>query len=321
MSASPQIQRQALLVAADWYAQLCSENSDQQDDLALKDWIDSDPIHQWAWSRVEELQSHLGAMPASLAVDTFERADRPISNNRRTVLKGFALMIGAGSIAWANDTYNPRMADHYTTTGEIKTISLDDGSMLILNTASAVDVLFTKTERRIILRQGEILIETSKNENEKSRPFLVQTAQGTLRALGTRFSVRKLESKKEDLTLLNVFQHSVEVTMQDGLQRICSSGQGLLIGTNTISEFLESENKDSWTQNMIVADNMRLDDFLVELSRYRKGLLRCDPAVANYRISGAFKTDNTDQALLALQKSFPVTINYRSRYWVNVTPE
>ncbi|KAG0759335.1 hypothetical protein G6F57_017955 [Rhizopus arrhizus] len=63
---------------------------------------------------------------------------------------------------------------------------------------------------------------------------------------------------------------------------------------------------------------MRLDAFVAELARYRSGLLRCDPAVADLRVSGVFSLRDTDRALDNLTRGLPVTVAYRSRYWVTV---
>ena len=71
---------------------------------------------------------------------------------------------------------------------------------------------------------------------------------------------------------------------------------------------------------MLVANEQRLDHFLAELGRYRTGWLRCDPAIAGLRISGAFALNDTDQALQALTTSLPVRIEETTRYWVTVLP-
>jgi transmembrane sensor len=62
-----------------------------------------------------------------------------------------------------------------------------------------------------------------------------------------------------------------------------------------------------------------LAELLADLSRYRTGVLRCDPRIANLRVSGAFPIDNTDLALAALESGFSLRVNRYSRYWVNVS--
>jgi len=71
---------------------------------------------------------------------------------------------------------------------------------------------------------------------------------------------------------------------------------------------------------VLAADNMRLDAFLAELGRYRKGWLRCDPQVAALRISGAFQLADTDAVLANLAHLLPVQISARTPYWVTVLP-
>ncbi|MCZ7253148.1 iron dicitrate transport regulator FecR, partial [Salmonella enterica] len=72
----------------------------------------------------------------------------------------------------------------------------------------------------------------------------------------------------------------------------------------------------AWSDGVISAHNMRLDDFLAELSRYRNGLVRCSEAVAGLRVSGTYQLDDTDQVLNLVAQSLAVNVTYRSRYWV-----
>lgn len=63
---------------------------------------------------------------------------------------------------------------------------------------------------------------------------------------------------------------------------------------------------------------MRLADLLDELSRYRSGRIVCDPQIADWRVSGVFHVRDTDRALRFLTQVQPVTVRYRTRYWVIV---
>ncbi len=70
---------------------------------------------------------------------------------------------------------------------------------------------------------------------------------------------------------------------------------------------------------MLVAQDMRLDAFAFELSRYRPGLLRVEPQVAGLRLTGAFQLDDTDTVLESLARMLPIDVLYRSQYWVTLT--
>src|SRR5690606_17545393 len=75
-----------------------------------------------------------------------------------------------------------------------------------------------------------------------------------------------------------------------------------------------------WTQGMLTVVEWRLADFIAELSRYRSGVLRCASSIAELRLSGAFRIDNTDIVLENLSASLPIKVRYLTRYWVSVEP-
>jgi transmembrane sensor len=75
---------------------------------------------------------------------------------------------------------------------------------------------------------------------------------------------------------------------------------------------------DAWTDGVITGRDMRLADLLAELSRYRSGRIVCDPQIADWRVSGVFHVRDTDRALRFLAQVQPVTVRYRTRYWVIV---
>ena len=51
-------------------------------------------------------------------------------------------------------------ADHHTSTGQRQRLVLADGSRVWLNTRSALDVDYRRQERRLIVLDGEILVQT-----------------------------------------------------------------------------------------------------------------------------------------------------------------
>ena len=71
---------------------------------------------------------------------------------------------------------------------------------------------------------------------------------------------------------------------------------------------------------MLLADDMRLGDFVVELSRYRRGYLGCAPQVADLRLVGAFPLADTGRVLRALAETLPVRIHRPLPWWVSIEP-
>ncbi|MCY1279679.1 Protein FecR [compost metagenome] len=319
MSALPvDQQRLALKTAARWYALLGAEPVREEDRLAWRDWQAQHPLNQWAWQRVEALQTQLRGLPGQLAYDTFEQAGAsPL--DRRGVLKGLLLVAGAGGLAWSGYQGLPVgewLADYRTATGERRRFMLADGTRLILNTASAVDVRFDAGQRLLELHAGEILVETAKDH---ARPFVVHTRQGRIRALGTRFTVRQYDGASE----VAVLEHAVAVSPDRAPQpetRV-EAGQRLRFDARQVATVQAADPlRAEWANGRLVVHDWRLADLLAELERYRPGLLGCDPQVADLRLSGAYPLDDSDRALAAIARAVPVQVVSRTRYWVRLVP-
>lgn len=304
MSTVP-VDRRIVHDAAAWLVKLHGDEMTAREHVRLAQWCAQSPEHERAWQAANELARTFGAVPTDIGQATLGR-----QRDRRAALKALAAVALVSPLAWH---YSQRAA-YRTATGEQASFILDDGSVLTLNTASAADVVFDGQQRLVILREGEMLIETA--SDARARPFRVRTAQGSLRTLGTRFAVRQYAGRTE----LAVLAHAVEVRASAVARPVVvpagfhASFSAQAIGAAQRSGAAQT----AWQRGLLLADKMRLDDFLPELARYRRGILRCDPAVAGLRISGIFRTDNIDQALDVLQQTLPVAILSRTPYWLTV---
>ncbi|WP_409076730.1 FecR domain-containing protein [Paraburkholderia sp. BL23I1N1] len=204
----------------------------------------------------------------------------------------------------------------HTAVGERRTVTLADGTRVTLNTDSAIDIGFSSTERRVRLIKGEIMIATGHGAGEQ-RPFMVETAQGKLQPLGTRFAVRQQSA----LCRLDVFEGAVRISPRDapGRTPVVRAGQRARFTRDDVSALEPiSENDAAWTDGLIVASGTRLGDFVTELDRYRAGHLSCDPSVAGLRLSGTFPLADTDRVLDTVTRTLPVEVVFITRYWGTV---
>ncbi|WP_025372866.1 FecR domain-containing protein [Advenella mimigardefordensis] len=280
-------------------------------------WRGQSPEHQRIWESVERLNQQFDSVPAPLAMPVLNRPR--VSHNRRMLMKSVAVAITAPSAMWLGYRAAPwdmLTAQYRTGTGERRDLMLADGSQLTLDTSSAVDVAFDATERVVLQRSGQIHIQTAHGAGAADRPFVVKTQQGSLQALGTQFVVRCLP----DRTRLTVLEGAVRVQpLRSSDTRIVSAGQQVDFSTDIISASAPAApGAGQWVQGVLYAEQMKLADFVAELGRYRPGILRCDPSVANISVSGAFQLNNTDRILQALAQTLPVQIRSRTRYWVTV---
>jgi transmembrane sensor len=316
---STMINPQILGEAADWLVQLHSGSATAADHRAFAQWRSRSTEHAQAWHRAEAVLGDLRTVPANLAIPTLQRAARKEGLTRRQTLTRLGLLLMAGPVGIASQhlPWQQWSADQRTAVGEQKSLQLPDGSQLLLNTNSAVDIAFNPRERRVMLLNGEVLISTAKDSG--TRPFIVETPQGTARALGTRFCVRTEGSK----SLVSVLEGQVVVTPQ-----LLQQSTTLNVGERQsfkLNRFDAPERFDmadvSWDKGMLLANNMRLDELLGELARYRPGVLRCHPDIAAMRVSGAFSLRDTDASLRLLSDTLPLSITGLTRYWLSVEPK
>lgn len=308
-------ERQVLREAAQWFARL-GANPDSADVQAQwLAWHQADPSHQWAWERLDLLHAQMAGVPRPLAYRVLDKLARQTpALPRRTLLKGLLLGAGLGAAGWQGYRRSPTwLADLHTATGERREETLADGSRLLLDTASAVDLAFDASTRLLILRAGAIQLTTASDP----RPLIVRSAQGDLRALGTRFSVRQ----EQGSTRLSVFQHAVAVSPvhATGPQRIVEAGQGLTFDDRSSSP-VESlaVDADSWTRGRLQVDGWRLDRLLAELQRYRSGYLGCADDIGGLRVSGSYPLDDIDMALGVIARALPIRVERYTRYWTRL---
>lgn len=315
---NPSIDPLILGEAADWLVQLQSGAATEADHRAIQLWRDRSPQHAQAWLRAEALLGDLRAVPGNVVSDTFQRLNTSKRTGRRQALHRLGLFLLAGPAVWTASRELPWQrwgADQRTAIGEQKKLTLPDGTQLLINTNSALNIAFNARERRMNLLEGEVLIITAKDH---ARAFIVETRHGTARALGTRFTVRITEERSH----VAVTEGAVEMLPFHGTHNLIlkAGEQGAFSNNATGSARPLDAAALTWEHGMLVARNMRLADLLTEFGRYRPGVLRCHDEVANLTVSGAFPLKDTDASLRLLQDTLPIRVSSLTRYWVAIEP-
>ncbi|RON93763.1 FecR domain-containing protein [Pseudomonas fluorescens] len=315
-------QQQVVKQAIHWLLRLRNNHGNARLSHQCDAWRAEHHEHELAWQRVQSLQAELShnlrAVPgAHVALNTLENSAQGLG--RRQALKLLSGAVLMGSAAWlAKDTsvWQQWRADYATATGERRGFQLPDGTRIELNTASAVDLDYTAQQRLIKLTRGEIIVTCGGNDEGATfnRPLRVQSRHGIYEPIKARFILRQ----DSDCTRLTVSSGSVAI--RSGATSVeALAGQTYLIDHHQVRPAAPLDmDVGAWADGLIVTRNMRLGDFLNEVGRYRQGFVTCAPQVADLRLSGVFRLEDTDTLLAILPRTLPVQLRYRTRWWVTL---
>ena len=311
---APDVARQAL----EWLVALQDEDAGAQTLRAWSNWRAAHPDHERAWRRIELVQGHLQPLTAPVHAAAARAALAPREPHRRRAIKTMAVAaLAGGGLAWQLRDHAPwraMTADHATDVGERRAVALPDGSTLLLNTGSAIDVLFSPGERRVRLIGGEILVTTARPSAADGRPFLIETAQGTATALGTEYSVMQ----EAGHTAVSVFHGAVRIQPRrhPGQASILHAGHRTRYSAQSVDEpGMAEEDSIAWREGYLVARSMRLDALMAELGRYSATSLSCDPLVAQMRVSGSYPLDDIRKVLSVVAATLQLRVATRSGFW------
>ncbi|WP_222619511.1 FecR domain-containing protein [Undibacterium hunanense] len=313
--------------ASEWLTLHMSGEMTEADNQRWQAWRDAHPDHNRAWQHIEGVMGRFGKLQASAAYKSLSpyaaetMADSDTHASRRKAMKILLYLGGtgvAGLFTSQTQTWQQLAADYHTGVGEKREISLADGTRITLNTASSINVSFDGKRRLVRLVAGEIMIVTG-HINANERPFVIASNDGNICALGTQFTVRQYE----DHTAVTVLEHAVEITPEGtpGSSQVVRTGQGVSFTRHGFGKLKSTdEQAAAWVRGQIIADDMRLADFVADLGRYRKGVLRCDPAVADLRLSAVLPLKDVESILNMLPNSLPVKVMSFTRFWVTIAP-
>jgi len=279
---------------------------------SLQRWRDADARHEQAWQRIASIGAQLSGLAPEASRATLD-ASLARRRQRRQALKVLAGIGFAGTATWfAIDT----RADYRTGTGQRLAVRLPDGSLLHLNAGTAVRLRFDGKQRLLSLLHGEIAITT--HADPQRRPFLVDTGEARMLALGTRFTVRRLAGDDATLTRLAVQEHTVQLQAAASAARpvLVQAGDSVLTDGARIWREPAHDDPAAWIDGVIAARDMPLGQLVAELARHRHGLLLCDADIAHLPVSGVFQLDDPERALRVLLQTQPIVAVYRTRFWV-----
>ncbi|MBE3023718.1 FecR domain-containing protein [Janthinobacterium sp. GW458P] len=312
--------------AAHWIVQLSADDPAEREQAraGFAAWKAADPLHATTAAGMESLLGQLHAVrepaggdhrPARAALAAIA-PKRSRQRLRQLAAASAATMLVLTTAMLASERPAYLLADLRSPTGQWRTHTLADGSRLTLGSDSAVNVHFSAGERHVELVRGDILVDVAK---DAQRPFIVDSGQAAIRALGTRFTVRRDGAA----TILSMLESKVSAQVPRQPASIVQAGQRARItddGVGPITAIDAAGVQDAWRAHQLVVDDQPLAEVLDELARYRPGQLHYDRAqLAHIRVAAVLPLDDTDKALQLLIDNFPqLRIRMLTRYLVMV---
>lgn len=290
--------------ASAWHFRLQAEDAGERDRHDFAAWLAQSDEHARAWEEARQLLAIL--QPAAHAVH------RAAPARRRRALPWAAaatLLLAIGLGATQTPWLDRLRADQATRVGEVRTLALEDGSRIQLNTDSAVQIALGDHERRVRLLRGEAWFEVSR---DAGRPFFVESAGGWVRVVGTRFSV----TRRGDETQVRLQSGRVEVAA-GGEPIQLMPGQGVAFssaGLQAVAAF-DPQQAFAWRHRQLVFRQQPLGEVVAELNRYWPGRLFVVGAeLERKQVSGVFDIDRPEAVLRALQLTLGLRAEHYTRY-------
>lgn len=331
-----QIDQNVLDQAFAWVVALRGEKVSEKNLEDFSVWLTVDGSHQLAWDEALELWQTMGAvsyLPVDelLAETSAETPAEPQSvpgfglmDKLQSLWKPMALAFSLAAVGFiAVFNFHPQDEIYAAGTGQYLAVTLADGSVVELNTNSEISVSLTENTREVALHRGEVFFTVA---TDKDRPFTVDVAGATVRAVGTAFNIYRVTDQS---TLVSVSEGIVRVEEAGGSS--VSSAQSKLL---TVDEALEidsvrglSETKiknvqaTAWRQGQLLFENTSIGDAVEMLNRYlHKKVIVADDVSRSIKISGTFSSRQKKETLAAVAQALGLELTPRGEKWLLSQP-
>jgi transmembrane sensor len=292
--------------ALHWVVRQAGGALDDAGRAAFDAWYAADIRHQGAYLRAmainraldqAQVQKTLRPRRERLAVE-WAGASWNQANSRRTFLKAGGGVAAAGIAVLAATAVfraTPDRAVLTTAKGEFRKVPLADNSVATINSGSQMEFRLTQQKRQVSLTRGEAWFEVAK---DKSKPFIVDTGDVLVRAVGTAFGVRRFANGAEVL----VTEGTVEVWSRDGSaqKRLLTAGEHTFVDIHATQISVarqprEVERKLAWREGKLIFNNQTLSEAVADFNRYSpRKIVIVDPQLWNRKLVGQYQIDEPE---------------------------
>lgn len=303
--------------ALDWLIRRDGPDWTDDEQAELDAWLEESMAHKAAFWRADHGWKQADRIRSLGFGSDAPEEDRPSGRKwlPAAIAASLVATVGIGTFALA-----PQFADQPvpvlqqakfdTPVGGQRTIPLEDGSMVELNTQTVIRTAVDETRREVWLDAGEAFFEVAHRNGE---PFVVHAGRKTITVLGTKFSVRRDEDGR---VTVNVLEGRVRVddaeAIQDRAAIITAGDIAMSRGTSTLITRQAEAKVDAalaWREGLLSFDQAPLAQVVAEFNRYNKSrLVVTDAEAARIPIGGSFEASSADSFVRLLHDAYGLRI-------------
>ncbi len=331
-------EKDAYSEAAYWFSVLQNETCSEAQRRAFSLWVSQSQEHEKAFDETVMVFEGAGELSDDADILTLRRkalgSGRPREKMLTRVVFGgmaaAAALIMAAVFTFLQPDMAPSLSPQIaevetlnkdsnrllltTAVGEQLTRTLNDGSLVELNTDSEVRIQLTEGQRSVYLLKGQAVFSVAHDE---IRPFVVFAGDRRVTALGTMFEVR-LDNEVAQVTLLEGKVKVDELSLSDGSPldeksrsvELSPGERYVSVSNETIQvEPTRIESDLSWRNGRHIFVDEKISTIVEELNRYteRKIIIK-DPKIGELKAGGNFKMGSTQSLSATLEASYGLSV-------------
>ena len=302
--------------AASWFARLSQRRVSTDDVKAFSAWR-RDPGNARAYERVESVWSATNTLAgdpdiSALTAEALGKAPprvraRAMVSRLWKPLGSVALaavaVIAAGTLWTVN-----RPLDYATAVGEQRTVRLDDGSRVTLDTGTRIQIRLRDDRRSVALLSGQAFFDVA---GDPARPFVVTAGDTHVTAIGTRFDVRRMDDGAR-VTLVEGRVSVRETDQGDSGWSLNPGQQVVTAAARPAVATVDIAQETSWTTGRLIFKATPIRTAVAEINRYSDEKIELQAShIADIPVSGVFDTGDTDGFIAALQDLYSMKAERR----------
>lgn len=295
--------------AARWLTRLREPDVSPRMRRQFQRWLSRDARRARAYDQACRLWGALDT-PAKQAAAEHEDVVAPVARNAKRWARKIARAVAAAVcvVAWSwwyRGGLDDLRADYVTAPGVHQQYVLKDGTMIDLNTDTAVAVDMTDGRRSVHIFRGEAFFTVAR---AASKPFTVTTANGRVVDVGTEFNVRIKGSK----TIVSLVEGKVDVSARADASSNADLPpheeivvDGARLGTPAVFDVSPTT---AWRKGQMVFYQTSLRDVVAELNRYQRGrIVILGGRLRRLPVTGVFSTDDPMEAIHVIEATLGVS--------------